>query len=127
MKSHPLTALGFLLLFSSIASADAGLPRPRYVGDASDTQVYAQNLIVLGLLLAGIPTAVGLLVARRTPRWGYRLGAVFLAGVAGFVLVIVGYLAGLFITNDLPPYLKYRRNLPPPTQPTEQTTDPSPQ
>ena len=126
MKKHPLPALVLLLLFASFANADVGPPPPRYVEGASDTRVYAQNFIFLGLILAGIPIAVGLSVARLTPRWGYRLAGVFMAGIAGFVLLIVAYLGGLFITND--PNSVRNRNRPPrpvPTQPAELLPEPT--
>src|SRR5262245_1949205 len=125
MKTHPLAALVLLLLFVSSASADAGPPPPRFVEGASDTRVYAQNIIVLGLLLAGLPIALGLTVARRTPRWGWRTLSVLLAGCAGVFLTCVGYLGGAFITNDPP---RRYGNRPPPviraTQPAETPGDP---
>jgi hypothetical protein len=127
MKSHSWAAVVSLFLFASVASADAGLPRPSYVAGASDTQVYAQNFIVLGLILAGIPTAVGLMVARWTPRWGFRIGAIILAVGAGFVLLVLGFFAGIFITNEEPYNRRFRPQPPPPSQPTEQTGIPAPE
>lgn len=123
MKSHLLAALASLLLFTSFARADAGLPRPNYVSGASDAHVYAQNIIVLGLILAGIPTALGLMVARWTPRWSFRFAGVVVGIVAGFFLLIVAFFAGLFITNE-EPFNRRLRPPPPPTQPSEQTTNP---
>lgn len=127
MRRPSLAVIAGLLTASAVL-ADAGPPPPRFVEGASDTRVYAQNLIAVLFALVVFPVAVTVAVARASKRQWLALLACFLSFGGGVILCCAGYLGGVFITNSPPARLRYNRPPPvvaPPTAP-ETPAEPTP-